>query len=134
MTISARFKNFGVKAHPLLMSPSMDYPFADRLIRMPSRSPAAKRGTYRALRTAMSSSQPRKVEHAGLGRLANGDVLVYIHKEEALEDAPAAAHYVWWMTSCGYWMRSRLVMHGAATPGCAWRAKVLSALPPAHRN
>ncbi len=41
--------------------------------------------------------QPRKVEHAGLGKVANGDVLVYIHKEEALEDVERrfpAAHYV----------------------------------------
>jgi hypothetical protein len=41
--------------------------------------------------------QPRKVEHAGLARVADGDVLIYIHKEEALDDVERrfpAEHYV----------------------------------------
>ena len=41
--------------------------------------------------------QPRKVEHAGLAKVADGNVLIYIHKEEALEDVERrfpAEHYV----------------------------------------
>jgi len=41
--------------------------------------------------------QPRKVEHAGIARVADGDVLIYIHKEEALDDVERrfpAEHYV----------------------------------------
>jgi hypothetical protein len=41
--------------------------------------------------------QPRKVEHAGLAKVADGDVLIYIHKEEALDDVERrfpAEHYV----------------------------------------
>jgi len=41
--------------------------------------------------------QPRKVDHAGLAKVADGDVLIYIHKEEALGDVERrfpAKHYV----------------------------------------
>jgi hypothetical protein len=41
--------------------------------------------------------QPRKVERAGLAQVADGDVLIYIHKEEALDDVERrfpAEHYV----------------------------------------
>lgn len=77
----------------------MDYPFADRLY------PGALR-VLRRLRslgpTVILSDgdvvfQPRKVEHAGLARVADGDVLIYIHKEEALDDVERrfpAEHYV----------------------------------------
>jgi FMN phosphatase YigB (HAD superfamily) len=30
--------------------------------------------------------QPRKVEHAGLANIADGHVLIYINKEEAMDD------------------------------------------------
>ena len=41
--------------------------------------------------------QPRKVEHAGLADAVDGRVLIYIHKEEALDDVERrfpAEHYV----------------------------------------
>src|SRR5262249_39683711 len=41
--------------------------------------------------------QPRKVERSGLARAVAGHVLIYIHKEEQLEDVAArypAGHYV----------------------------------------
>ena len=77
----------------------MDYPFADRLY------PDALRVLrwLRSLGTTVILSdgdvvfQPRKVEHAGLARVADGDVLIYIHKEEALDDVERrfpAEHYV----------------------------------------
>jgi FMN phosphatase YigB (HAD superfamily) len=77
----------------------MDYPFADRLY------PDALRVLERLRRlgpTVILSDgdvvfQPRKVEHAGLARVADGDVLIYIHKEEALDDVERrfpAEHYV----------------------------------------
>jgi FMN phosphatase YigB (HAD superfamily) len=77
----------------------MDYPFADRLY--PHALAVLERlrsaGTTVLLTDGDVVFQPRKVEHAGLGKVANGDVLVYIHKEEALEDVERrfpAAHYV----------------------------------------
>jgi FMN phosphatase YigB (HAD superfamily) len=77
----------------------MDYPFANRLY--PHALAVLKRlrsvGTTVLLTDGDVVFQPRKVEHAGLGNVADGDVLVYIHKEEALEDVERrfpAAHYV----------------------------------------
>ena len=77
----------------------MDYPFADRLY--PHALAVLERlrsvGTTVLLTDGDVVFQPRKVEHAGLGKVANGDVLVYIHKEEALEDVERrfpAEHYV----------------------------------------
>ena len=78
----------------------MDYPFADRLY--PGR-PARSLQRLRSLGPTVILSdgdvvfQPRKVEHAGLARVADGDVLIYIHKEEALDDVERrfpAEHYV----------------------------------------
>jgi FMN phosphatase YigB (HAD superfamily) len=77
----------------------MDYPFAKRLY--PKALEVLKRlrsvGTTVILTDGDVVFQPRKVEHAGLGNVADGDVLVYIHKEEALEDVERrfpAEHYV----------------------------------------
>ena len=77
----------------------MDYPFANRLY------PEALRVLQRLRSlgpTVILSDgdvvfQPRKVERAGLARVADGDVLIYIHKEEALDDVERrfpAEHYV----------------------------------------
>jgi FMN phosphatase YigB (HAD superfamily) len=91
--------------HPLeveLLSMSsflMDYPFADRLF------PAALEVLKRLRRfgpTVILSDgdvvfQPRKVERAGLSDAVDGRVLIYIHKEEALDDIERrypAEHYV----------------------------------------
>lgn len=77
----------------------MDYPFADRVY------PGALK-VLRRLRgigpTVILSDgdvvfQPRKVEHAGLSDAVGGQVLIYIHKEEALDDVERrypAQHYV----------------------------------------
>ena len=77
----------------------MDYPFAERLYpnalevltRLRSVAPTA------ILTDGDVVFQPRKVEHAGLAKVADGNVLIYIHKEEALEDVERrfpADHYV----------------------------------------
>lgn len=77
----------------------MDYPFADRLY--PDALAVLKRlrgvGPTVILTDGDVVFQPRKVEHAGLAKVADGDVLIYIHKEEALADVERrfpAAHYV----------------------------------------
>jgi FMN phosphatase YigB (HAD superfamily) len=77
----------------------MDYPFARRLY--PDALAVLKR-LRGAGRTVILSDgdvvfQPRKVEHAGIAKVVDGDVLIYIHKEEALEDVERrfpAEHYV----------------------------------------
>jgi FMN phosphatase YigB (HAD superfamily) len=77
----------------------MDYPFADRLF------PAALEVLMRLRKfgpTVILSDgdvvfQPRKVEHAGLSDAVDGHVLIYIHKEDALDDVERrypAEHYV----------------------------------------
>jgi FMN phosphatase YigB (HAD superfamily) len=77
----------------------MDYPFADRLF------PAALKvlmqlrglGPTVILSDGDVVFQPRKIEHAGLSEAVDGRVLIYIHKEEALDDVERrypAEHYV----------------------------------------
>jgi len=77
----------------------MDYPFADRLY--PNALRVLQRLRSLGPTVILSDGdvvfQPRKVEHAGLARVADGDVLIYIHKEESLEDVERrfpAEHYV----------------------------------------
>jgi len=77
----------------------MDYPFADRLY--PDALRVLQRLRSLGPTVILSDGdvvfQPRKVEHAGLARVADGDVLIYIHKEEALDDVERrfpAEHYV----------------------------------------
>jgi FMN phosphatase YigB (HAD superfamily) len=77
----------------------LDYPFRDALF------PAAL-GVLKRLRsigpTVILSDgdvvfQPRKIEHAGLSAAVDGRVLIYVHKEEALDDVERrypADHYV----------------------------------------
>jgi FMN phosphatase YigB (HAD superfamily) len=77
----------------------IDYPFAKRLfpgalellIRMRARGPTV------ILSDGDVVFQPRKVERAGLWNAVDGHVLIYIHKEEALDDVERrypADHYV----------------------------------------
>ena len=77
----------------------MDYPFAGRLY------PGAREVMTRlgALGTTVILSdgdivlQPRKVERSGLAEAVGGRVLIYIHKDEALDDVARrfpAEHYV----------------------------------------
>ena len=77
----------------------MDYPFAERVY--PHALEVLKRLRNLAPTVILSDGdvvfQPRKVEHAGLAKVADGNVLIYIHKEEALEDVERrfpAEHYV----------------------------------------
>jgi FMN phosphatase YigB (HAD superfamily) len=77
----------------------MDYPFADRLF--PSALEVMKQLGTIAPTVILSDGdvvfQPRKVEHAGLSKAVQGRVLIYIHKEEALDDVERrypAKHYV----------------------------------------
>jgi FMN phosphatase YigB (HAD superfamily) len=120
----------------------MDYPFAGRLY---PGALAVLRRLRSVGRTVILSDgdvvfQPRKVEHAGLAKVVDGDVLIYIHKEEALDDVerrfPAeryvliddklrildAVKQVW-----GDRVTTVLPRQGQY----AHDAKVLSALPPA---
>ena len=66
----------------------IDYPFADRLY--PGAIEVLKRlksfGPTVILSDGDVVFQPRKVEHAGLSHAVDGHVLIYIHKEAALDD------------------------------------------------
>jgi len=77
----------------------IDYPFADRLY--PGAIEVLKRlksfGPTVILSDGDVVFQPRKVEHAGLSHAVDGHVLIYIHKEEVLDDVERrypAEHYV----------------------------------------
>lgn len=77
----------------------VDYPFVDRLF--PSAVEVLMRlrsfGPTALLSDGDVVFQPRKVERAGLSDAVDGHVLIYIHKEEALEDVERrypAEHYV----------------------------------------
>jgi FMN phosphatase YigB (HAD superfamily) len=77
----------------------LDYPFADRLY--PAAVEVLKRlgsvGPTVILSDGDAVFQPRKVERAGLSDATEGRVLIYIHKEEELEDIERrypAEHYV----------------------------------------
>lgn len=77
----------------------MDYPFAGRVY--PKALEVLKRLRSFAPTVILTDGdvvfQPRKVEHAGLAKIADGNVLIYIHKEEALADVERrfpAEHYI----------------------------------------
>jgi FMN phosphatase YigB (HAD superfamily) len=77
----------------------LNYPFADRLF--PAALEVLKRLCSLGPTVILSDGdvvfQPRKVERAGLSDAVGGRVLIYIHKEEALDDVERrypAAHYV----------------------------------------
>jgi FMN phosphatase YigB (HAD superfamily) len=77
----------------------VDYPFAERLY--PGALDAVKHAQKFAPVVILSDGdavfQPRKVERSGLGQAFDGHVLIYIHKEEELEDVERlypAKHYV----------------------------------------
>jgi hypothetical protein len=77
----------------------VDYPFADRLY--PGALDAVKHvqqwGTPVILSDGDAVFQPRKVERSGLWQAFDGRVLIYIHKEQELDDVAClypADHYV----------------------------------------
>jgi FMN phosphatase YigB (HAD superfamily) len=87
-------------AHLLSMSSYLvDYPFGDRLF--PGSLEVLERfrawGTTVILSDGDAVFQPRKVERSGLSEAVEGHVLIYVHKEETLDDVERrypARHYV----------------------------------------
>ncbi len=123
----------------------MDYPFADRVY--PNALAVLKRlrgaGTTVILTDGDVVFQPRKVEHAGLAKVVDGDVLIYIHKEEALDDVERrfpAEHYVLVddklriLTAIKKIWGARVTTVLPRQGQYALDAKVISALPPAGRD
>jgi hypothetical protein len=77
----------------------IDYPFADRLY--PGAMDAVRHVRQWGLPVVLSDGdavfQPRKVERSGIWKEFEGRVLIYIHKEEELDDVERlfpARHYV----------------------------------------
>jgi FMN phosphatase YigB (HAD superfamily) len=77
----------------------IDYPFADRLF--PAALDVLKWLSNFGPTVILSDGdvvfQPRKIERSGISDLVGGHVLIYIHKEEALDDVERrypAEHYV----------------------------------------
>jgi FMN phosphatase YigB (HAD superfamily) len=120
----------------------MDYPFADRLY--PDALCVLKRlrslGPTVILCDGDVVFQPRKVEHAGLARVLDGDVLIYVHKEEALDDVERrfpAEHYIFVDDKLRILDAVKQVWGNRVTTvfprqgQYAHDAKLISALPPA---
>jgi FMN phosphatase YigB (HAD superfamily) len=77
--------------HPRLLGISLfllDYPFATRLYAgsLDLVRALAERGPVAILSDGDVVFQPRKVERSGLWKAVDGRVLIYIHKEQMLED------------------------------------------------
>ncbi|MGO8915661.1 MAG: HAD family hydrolase [Stellaceae bacterium] len=120
----------------------MDYPFADRLF--PSALEVLKRLRSLGPTVILSDGdvvfQPRKVEHAGISEAVAGHVLIYIHKEAALDDVERrypAAHYVLVddklriLTAVKQFWGERVTTVFARQGSFAHDPKVVSAFPPA---
>ena len=76
-----------------------DYPFPDRLYpgALDTVRHVADWGRAVILSDGDAAFQPRKVERSGLWRAFNDNVLIYVHKEQALDDVERlypARHYV----------------------------------------
>jgi FMN phosphatase YigB (HAD superfamily) len=77
----------------------IDYPFANRLYpeSLDVLDHVARWGTVAILSDGDVVFQPRKVERSGLWSAVDGNVLIYVHKEQQLDDVAArlpAEHYV----------------------------------------
>jgi FMN phosphatase YigB (HAD superfamily) len=77
----------------------VDYPFHERLYpnAIEVVKHARRAGTVAILSDGDAVFQPRKVERSGLAQAFDGNVLIYIHKEEELDDVERlypAKHYV----------------------------------------
>ena len=120
----------------------MDYPFADRLY--PGALEVLKHLRSLGPTVILSDGdvvfQPRKVEHAGIAEVVDGHVLIYIHKEEALDDVERrypAEHYVLVDDKLRILSAIKQVWGARVTTVLprqgqyAHDAKVISALPPA---
>jgi haloacid dehalogenase-like hydrolase len=83
----------------LMSSWLVDYPFVDRLYAgaLDAVKHVQKWGTPVILSDGDAVFQPRKVERSGLWHAFDGRILIYIHKEQELEDVERlypAGHYV----------------------------------------
>jgi len=120
----------------------IDYPFADRLF--PASLELLERMRACGPTVILSDGdvvfQPRKVERAGLWNAVDGHVLIYIHKEEALDDVERrypADHYVLVddklriLTAVKQFWGDRVTTVFARQGSYAHDAKAISALPPA---
>ena len=77
----------------------LEYPFADRLFPkvLEVLQHAKQWGPVVILSDGDVIFQPRKVERSGLSRAVDGNVLIYVHKEQQLEDVEErypARHYI----------------------------------------
>ncbi len=77
----------------------INYPFANRLFpgSLDALERAKQRGTVALLTDGDVVFQPRKVDRSGLFEAVEGNVLIYVHKEQELADVQArypAEHYV----------------------------------------
>jgi len=120
----------------------IDYPFAERLF--PGSLELLERMRASGPTVILSDGdvvfQPRKVERAGLWNAVDGHVLIYIHKEEALDDVERrypADHYVLVddklriLTAVKQFWGDRVTTVFARQGSYAHDAKAISALPPA---
>ncbi len=120
----------------------IDYPFADRLYAgsLDVLAHLRRHGPTVLLSDGDVVFQPRKVERAGLASAVDGQVLIYIHKEEALFDVERrfpAQHYVLVddklriLSAVKDIWKDRVTTVFPRQGSYAHDAKVLSALPPA---
>jgi FMN phosphatase YigB (HAD superfamily) len=77
----------------------LDYPFSDRLYAgaLDVLQRLHKWGRTVVLTDGDAVFQPRKIERSGISAAAGGNVLIYVHKEDALDDVQRrypARHYV----------------------------------------
>jgi FMN phosphatase YigB (HAD superfamily) len=120
----------------------IDYPFAERLY--PGSLKVLQRMRASGPTVILSDGdvvfQPRKVERAGLWNALDGHVLIYIHKEEALDDVERrypADHYVLVddklriLTAVKERWADRVTTVFVRQGSYAHDAKAISALPPA---
>ncbi len=120
----------------------IDYPFAKRLF--PGSLELLKRMRAAGPTVILSDGdvvfQPRKVERAGLWNAVDGHVLIYIHKEEALDDVERrypADHYVLVddklriLTAVKQFWGDRVTTVFPRQGSYAHDAKAISAFPPA---
>jgi FMN phosphatase YigB (HAD superfamily) len=127
----------------LLMSSFLiDYPFADRIYPGALKALAHVRqwGPTVILSDGDVVFQPRKVQRSGLWHVVEGRVLIYIHKEQMLDDMQRchpAQHYVMVddklriLTAMKKAMGSRLTTVFVRQGHYAFEADVVDALPPA---
>lgn len=96
-----RFRT-GLENEPALLQMSswlLEYPFADRLYPLALETISHLRAFGRPviLSDGEVVFQPRKIQRSGLWEAFHGDVLIYLHKERALDSMAQrfpAAHYV----------------------------------------